>query len=280
MNTTVWDFSNTGSKFHAFINGQTAACRSSIAVPLQFKQNATTLAKAGQLASDRPGVTVCQRCTAKFTAAMHRYQASMAPSTGEGDHLPPTAEVVADPLAPTEDGLLCAVPLMDVFTGRIAYCTKFRHHSRVVGGPEHRIHPTHDRAAEMTEALAEDTRRTAAKQETITPDLVEALATIRNQPGRTTEEALANILEAFEVLDNAGIFAAIDQAVGKCTCPPSYAANDYHEPNCPEAPERARMGDCKCGKGKLFREHLMGCPATTKTTSGPTWDDVLFRKEN
>lgn len=223
IESEIWTYAGTGTKVHAFVDG-VALCRKNLRNdPARVERMGLSYSGAVHYAS------VCRNCQFKFNAELEReeaYQArlaaSMAPSTGEGDHLPP--------------------------------------------------------AAEVTEV--QDEVVIVAEQEATTSDLVEALATIRNQPGRTTEEALSNILEAFEVLDNAGIFSAIDQAVGKCTCPPSYAANDYHEPNCPEAPTPARTGDCKCSKGELFREHLMGCPATTKTTSGPTWDDVLFRKEN
>lgn len=102
--------------------------------------------------------------------------------------------------------------------------------------------------------VAEPEKEESMTDPKITPDVVKALATIRNQPGRTSDEALANIVDAFDVLDNAGIFAAIDEATGydidpeaervsKCTCPPSYLNNNRgrHQYGCPGDP--AEWGD-------------------------------------
>lgn len=65
----------------------------------------------------------------------------------------------------------------------------------------------------------------------ITPEVTEALAKLRN-----THYADMSWQDTFEILDNAGVFSAIDEAISKCDCPPSYAANDHHRYTCPVAP--------------------------------------------
>jgi len=80
IESKIWNYSNTGMKLHAFLNG-VAICRSSIRRP---GAEPTALdyceAKSHQM---------CSACEAKFNAAIERAEASMEPSTGEGDYLPP-----------------------------------------------------------------------------------------------------------------------------------------------------------------------------------------------
>lgn len=76
-------------------------------------------------------------------------------------------------------------------------------------------------------------------QPPVTPEVVQALATLRLEARKWFGPAGA---DALEVLENAGVFAAID-AAPRCTCPPSYAANDQHEEGCPQAPKAPPAAD-------------------------------------
>lgn len=95
----MWNTVGTGLKIHAFNNG-TALCRSNY-------KNATP---AGNLdyceATDRArswGLSLCTTCDAKFNAAIERLENSLAPSTGEGDYLPPAEDTNAPARVRTED---------------------------------------------------------------------------------------------------------------------------------------------------------------------------------
>lgn len=81
----------------------------------------------------------------------------------------------------------------------------------------------------------------------ITPEVIEALRTLRMSTH--LHEALGR---AIDVLDNAGVFAAIDEAtdydvdpepvkVSKCTCTQLHRGQESHDPNCPGDP--AEWGD-------------------------------------
>lgn len=86
MNTEkVWNFAGTGTKVHAFINGKSAACRSNIQRPAGENMSLEHAKRGFQF-------SICATCEKKFNAANARMQASMMPSTGEGDYLPPARE--------------------------------------------------------------------------------------------------------------------------------------------------------------------------------------------
>jgi hypothetical protein len=81
----------------------------------------------------------------------------------------------------------------------------------------------------------------------ITPEMIAALAKLR-----AVAKYSLDMQAAFNVLDNSGIFAAIDEATGydtdpepervsKCDCLPGYAVDGYHTPGCPGDP--AEWGD-------------------------------------
>lgn len=90
MNTEkIWNFASTGTKVHAFINGKNAACRSSIARPAGDDMDFIEV-KRGDFR-----FSICANCEKKFNAANARVEASMMPSTGEGDHPEPATEQVA-----------------------------------------------------------------------------------------------------------------------------------------------------------------------------------------
>jgi hypothetical protein len=96
----------------------------------------------------------------------------------------------------------------------------------------------------------------------ITPEVIEALRTLRKIAwGGDVEDAV-------NTLDNAGIFAAIDEVTGygvdsNCTCPAierERSGTDNHYIECPEAP----VSKCTCrstGGGVAPRgRHWNGCP--------------------
>lgn len=81
IESKIWNYTNTGTKVHAFING-TALCRKSI-TRTGADNNALTYCEA-------KGDRLCATCDKKFNAAIERAEDSMKPSTGEGDYLPPS----------------------------------------------------------------------------------------------------------------------------------------------------------------------------------------------
>jgi hypothetical protein len=88
IETKMWGHSNTGTKVHGYLNGK-ALCRSGINQPA-----GTGIDYFG--AKDAYGDRICANCYKKFNAAIERYEASMMPSNGEGDHLPPAKDSDAD----------------------------------------------------------------------------------------------------------------------------------------------------------------------------------------
>jgi hypothetical protein len=119
----------------------------------------------------------------------------------------------------------------------------------------------------------EPVKRALVKPEpTVTPAMIEALAWLRNGwDGDNSEKAI----EAFEMFDNAGIFAAID-AVTKCTCPPDErrkSGTDNHYIECPEAP----VAKCTCPQGGFTRPrgtHRPECPEAPATGTVIGEDDM------
>lgn len=85
IDETVWHYTKTGTRMHAFL-GPSALCSGHIRRP-DGDTAGRSLASAGEHA--------CTRCVKRFRGMVDRYDASLAPSTGEGDHLPPAAPVAA-----------------------------------------------------------------------------------------------------------------------------------------------------------------------------------------
>lgn len=81
----------------------------------------------------------------------------------------------------------------------------------------------------------------------ITPEIVNALKHLRKTYLYPETQA------AFDTLDNAGIFAAIDEATG-------YDVN----------PEQ-RVSKCNCSENVSFEGHLTGCPGDPAE-----WGDLAF----
>lgn len=84
----------------------------------------------------------------------------------------------------------------------------------------------------------------------ITSEMIQALAALRNNV--RSDETSETVAQAIVVLDNAGIFAAIDSATGyditpapervsKCTCPVLERKYGGHHPGCPG--DAAEWGD-------------------------------------
>jgi len=129
-----------------------------------------------------------------------------------------------------------------------------------------------DRKFEARVAAAEEVVTFTEPEPTITPAMIEALAWLRNGwDGDNSEKAI----EAFEMFDNAGIFAAID-AVTKCTCPPDErrkSGTDNHYIECPEAP----VAKCTCPQGGFTRPrgtHRPECPEAPATGTVIGEDDM------
>lgn len=202
IESKVWNFSGTGTKVHAFIDGKVAACRKSIARPAGSDMDYCE-AKQGFKSS------ICTTCDTKFNAAIERAENAMQPSTGEGDYLPP-AEVVP----PAE---------------------------------KDRIRFEADWAREQEDAIKDSTvEGTFHTYLKITPEVIEALRKLRMHV-----KFYADINSEFNILDNAGIFAPIDETTGydidpverisKCTCHPAPDARSSHHYACPGDP--AEYGD-------------------------------------
>lgn len=89
IESKIWTWTNVGTKKHAFVDG-VALCRKNIT------RNPESVALHGMDYCTAKGASICTGCDRKFNAAIEReeaYQArlaaSMQPSTGEGDYLPP-----------------------------------------------------------------------------------------------------------------------------------------------------------------------------------------------
>lgn len=100
MNT--WTTTRTGLTFHSFSSDGTAICRSSIKAAgglITETQVDESLAEARR--ARVRGMKKCDTCATKEAAFRDRLETSMAPSTGEGDHLAPAEadwDAVADAL--------------------------------------------------------------------------------------------------------------------------------------------------------------------------------------
>lgn len=89
----------------------------------------------------------------------------------------------------------------------------------------------------------------------ITPEVIEALSRLRQE---VAGYAGADLMDAFSTLDNAGVFAAIDEATGYDVDP---------------APER--VSKCTCSGLQLGKfQHFDGCPGDPAE-----WGDSAFRDE-
>lgn len=93
----------------------------------------------------------------------------------------------------------------------------------------------------------------------VTPEMIRALQTLRDVARRDMAEI--KVVAAFNVLDDAGVFAAIDRAAQACTCPADERAKsgtDNHYIECPQAPR------CECPArwvGIKRPVHSATCPA-------------------
>lgn len=100
IESKIWTWTNVGTKKHAFVDG-VALCRKNIT------RNPESVALHGMDYCTAKGASICTVCDRKFNAAIEReeaYQAyrarlaaSMQPSTGEGDYLPPADNYTSFP---------------------------------------------------------------------------------------------------------------------------------------------------------------------------------------
>lgn len=145
MNAT-WGTTETGTVFHSFGVAH-AECRKNIKpAPLTELRTEESVDQALETpwGISTLGYRKCAKCARIEAAFRDHLEASMEPSTGEGDYLPPAEETVVS--------------------------------------------------------------------SNVTAEVIEAVQTVRDQPGRTSEECLSLIVEAIDTLDNAGIFREIDEA--------------------------------------------------------------------
>lgn len=111
----------------------------------------------------------------------------------------------------------------------------------------------------------------------ITPEVIAALRVLRS--ATHLHEGLG---DAINTLDNAGVFAAIDEATGydvdpepepvsECTCMAvRWGYKNHHNEGCPEAP----VSKCTCPQGGFTRPtgtHRVGCPGDPAE-----WGDMAF----
>lgn len=93
IESKIWTYAGTGTKVHAFVDG-VALCR---------KNLRNDPDRVGRVGHDWAGAvhyaSVCSSCQKKFNAAIERAEASMQPSTGEGDYLPPAEAATETPAA-------------------------------------------------------------------------------------------------------------------------------------------------------------------------------------
>lgn len=214
MNERVW----TGTKsnpmrLHAFLSGQgsfgPAVCHRGI--------KAGTTGNLASIAEKVPvpsGLTFCPKCADLVLSMVNRREASMQPSTGEGDYLPPAKQQCTwcrGDYSVKKDGVLRSHECWTYRDGSVVYGPLDRHGRGKKSEPVEEAVPVAAEEPTMPvnqhgEPLAFD----PAKPET--QAMLNALFAIRAQSGSTTEEALSRIVEAFDVLDNAGLFDGLDEA--------------------------------------------------------------------
>src|SRR5690348_8551289 len=97
-----WNTTKSGNLFHDFNADGTAACgtRGTEGCGLAYKtlEEAEERVATWRVGSLRNNVRICTKCEARELAARDRLAASLAPSTGEGDYLPPAEEAPAAPV--------------------------------------------------------------------------------------------------------------------------------------------------------------------------------------
>jgi hypothetical protein len=106
-----WGLTKSGKTFHSFNADGAAICRSSTKAD-QYRESVTGT-KVDEMLAEAWGIRVqgyskCERCATKEAAFLARRDASLAPSTGEGDYLPPVAPVA--PVATTDEPVTAPAP--------------------------------------------------------------------------------------------------------------------------------------------------------------------------
>ena len=103
---TTWGRTETGFVYHSFNADGTAICRKNIKAA--DGRELFTEAKVDEMLAEAWGIRTigyrkCTGCETREAARRDRLAASLAPSTGEGDYLPPAETVAAEPTAQTAE---------------------------------------------------------------------------------------------------------------------------------------------------------------------------------
>lgn len=169
MDQKIWNLTDTGVVFHVFKEDGTAQCRKTTKVA-PYRQPDTE-SHVDRIAAQPLGYRKCASCAKKEAAFRDRAEASMQPSDGEGDCLPPAeaapvkraprvidpkpvGSVVIDapactcpvlerkyyggdkphhPCCALSEGEPCGVRLLDFRSSRFIYCTKPKGHDKAHG---------------------------------------------------------------------------------------------------------------------------------------------------
>ena len=101
----------------------------------------------------------------------------------------------------------------------------------------------------------------------ITPDVIAALATLRNE---VRYYAGSDLRDAFDILDNAGIFAEIDEVAGSEETLVQIGSEEWHRRMgraLAETPLYANRRKCTCIDYVGHGYHQIMCPGNTTNTT-------------
>jgi hypothetical protein len=233
-----WNTTKTGNLYHDFSADGTAVCgtRGTEGYALAFEtlEAAQERVATWRVGSLRNNVKVCGKCEAREMAARERLAASLEPSTGEGDYLSPAEEACCEHVGMCHGAQGCD----------LCQCTTAR--------------------SDMAK-VAETAKVAAQGMAKVSAEVIRALATIR----AFAQGERRDVSHEINVLDNAGVFAAIDEATGydvdpePCTCPELSHRTGIHVHGCPERP----VSKCVC-PDELGSLHRAGCPGE--------WGDMAY----
>jgi hypothetical protein len=145
---------------------------------------------------------------------------------------------------------LCGAQLKDPATGRLGKCIKPKGHHNITGSRDGWTGRLHE--GDFSEVA--DT----ATDPSITPEVIQALRTLRFNVN--SDETSERVSQAIVILDNAGVFVAVDEATGYDIDP---------EPE----PEPEPVSRCTCPATTLRRGfgHLQACPGDPAE-----WGDMAY----
>jgi hypothetical protein len=259
IESKIWNYSNAGTKMHVFVDG-VAMCRSSIRRDCPLMNVDYTTAKDREM---------CGACDKKFNAAVeltetetitetcncpvleypygkHLLNCPLLVSnenTGEGDYLPP-----ADPQKVQRNCICEHAPMYHGARGCDQCTCGCARSDMDIKKNEETMTDTDCTCGPERTKLGPDANHylECPQYPKVPKELVKAVALLRS----SIHSLSTSIVEAFNALDNAGVFGAIDDAtgydiepdltvpVGKCDCTPTWVG---HMPGCPRDP--AEWGD-------------------------------------